>query len=48
MGKYYQGIGEPKKAYKAYKSGYAYEEAGGITKEMILDEADILQEAFGY
>lgn len=48
LGKYYQGIGEPKKAYKAYKSGYVYEEAGGITKEMILDEADILKEAFGY
>jgi len=48
LGKYYQGIGEPKKAYKAYKSGYVYEEAGGITKDMILDEADVLKEAFGY
>lgn len=48
LGKYFQGIGEPKKAYKVYKSGYVYEEAGGITKEMLLDEADILKEAFGY
>jgi len=48
IGKYYQGIGEPKKAYKAYKEGYVYNEAGGITKAMLIDEAKILQDAFGY
>lgn len=48
LGKYYQEIGEPKKAIRAYQSGYSYEEAGGITKEMMLDEAARLKKLFGY
>ena len=48
IGKYYQEIGKPKKAIKAYQNAYAYEEAGGITKEMLLDEADKLKDLFGY
>ena len=47
-GKYYQEIGKPKKAIKAYENAYAYDEAGGITKEMLLDEADRLKDLFGY
>lgn len=48
IGKYYQEIGQPKKAIKAYQSGYTYEEAGGITKDMLLDEAAYLKKTFGY
>lgn len=48
LGKYYQEIGEPKKAIRAYQSGYSYKEAGGITKDMMLDEAARLKEIFGY
>lgn len=47
-GMYFQKIGKPKKAIKAYESGYAYEEVGGIKKEMLLDEIDFLKETFGY
>lgn len=47
-GRYYQEIGKPKRAIKAYLSAYSYEEAGGITKEMVMDEADKLKEIFGY
>ena len=47
-GVYFQKIGKPKKAIKAYEAGYAYEEIGGITKEMLLDEIDFLKETFGY
>lgn len=47
-GKYFQKIGKPKKAIKAYESGYGYEEVGGIKKEMLLDEIDFLKETFGY
>lgn len=48
LGKYFQEIGKPKRAIKAYQSGYAYEEAGGITKDMMLDEAARLKDIFGY
>jgi len=47
-GRYFQEIGKPKKAIKLYQSGYSYEEAGGITKEMLIDEAEKLKEIFGY
>jgi predicted alpha/beta superfamily hydrolase len=48
LGKYYQEIGEPKKAIRAYQSGYSYEEIAGITKDMMLDEAARLKDLFGY
>ena len=48
LGKYYQKIGKPKKAIRAYENAYAYDEAGGITKDMLLDEADKLKDLFGY
>ena len=48
VGRYYQEIGKPKRAIKAYQAGYAYEEAGGITKDMMLDEAARLKDIFGY
>jgi len=48
LGRYYQEIGKPKRAIKAYQAGYAYEEAGGITKDMMLDEAARLKDIFGY
>ncbi len=47
-GRYFQEIGKPKKAIKAYQSGYSFNEAGGITKDMLLDEADRLKDLFGY
>lgn len=48
LARYFQEIGEPKKAIKAYQSGFMYEEAGGITKDMMLDEAARLKDIFGY
>lgn len=48
IAKHHQGIGEPRKAYNAYRAGYIYKDAGGITNEMLIQEADILKEAFGY
>ncbi len=48
IAKHHQGIGEPKKAYNAYRAGYIYNDAGGITKEMLIEEAEVLREAFGY
>jgi|TARA_B110000014_G_scaffold263218_1_gene259245 hypothetical protein len=47
MGIHYENIGEPKKALKAYKSGYVMEEIGRITKEDMLNYADIIKADFG-
>ncbi|RRO19714.1 alpha/beta hydrolase [Flavobacteriaceae bacterium 14752] len=47
-GMYFQKIGKPKKAIKAYEAGYTYDEVAGIKKEMLLDEIDLLKETFGY
>jgi len=46
--RYFQEIGNPRKAIKAYQAGYSYTEAGGITKEMMLDKAAELKDIFGY
>ncbi len=48
LGRFFQKAGDPKKAIKAYQSAYSYEEAGGITKDMVLDEAARLKDIFGY
>jgi predicted alpha/beta superfamily hydrolase len=48
LGRYFQKMGNPKKAIKAYQTAYSYEEAGGITKDMVLDEAERLKDIFGY
>lgn len=47
-GRYFEKVGSPKKAIRAYLAGYSYEEAGGLTKEMLLDKADELKNIFGY
>lgn len=47
-GRYFEKSGNPKKAIRAYLSGYTYKEGGGITKEMLLDKADELKATFGY
>jgi predicted alpha/beta superfamily hydrolase len=48
IGRYHQKMGNPKKAIKAYQTAYSYEEAGGITKDMVLEEAARLKDIFGY
>jgi len=48
LGRYFQKIGQPKRAIKAYQSAYSYEEAGGITKDMAIEEANRLKDIFGY
>ena len=48
LGRYFQEMGQPKKAIKAYQSAYTYEEAGGITKDMAIERAKELKEIFGY
>ncbi len=48
LARYYEEIGEPKKAMKTYRSAYILEEIGGITKDMMLEKADEIKADFGY
>lgn len=47
MGIHYENIGEPKKAIKAYTSGYIMDEIGRLTKDDMLHYAEILKADFG-
>lgn len=46
--RYYQEMGEPKKALKHYQDAYGFDEVGSLTKELMLVRADEIKEVFGY
>jgi len=48
LARYYEEIGEPKKAMKMYRSAYILDEIGGITKDLMLELADQIKADFGY
>ena len=48
MGRFYEATGNPKKAMKAYREAYIYQEIDGITKDDLLERADRIQAEFGY
>ncbi len=43
IGRYYESIGNYKKAIKAYQEAFVYDEIDGITKEELLDRAEKLK-----
>ena len=48
LARFYEETGEPKKAMRTYQSAYALNEIGGITKDLMLEKADLIKEDFGY
>ena len=48
LGRFYEETGDPKKAMKTYQSAYILEEAGGITKDHILELSEQIKADFGY
>lgn len=48
LARFYEENGQPKKAMRTYRSGYIYEDIGGITKDLMLDKADAIKRDFGY
>ena len=48
LGKYYESVGQPKKAMKMYQSAYILLEVEGYTKDEMLDKADSIKTEFGY
>lgn len=48
MGRYYEEVGDPKRAMRTYQSGFDKEEVDFITVDLMLDKADKIKEDFGY
>ena len=48
LARYYEEMGEPKKAYRTYKSGYVLYEVAGITKDYMLEMAEQIKADFGF
>ncbi|MDN3664750.1 alpha/beta hydrolase [Algibacter miyuki] len=48
MARFYEETGEPKKAMRTYQSAYTLKEIGGITKDEMLEKANLIKEDFGY
>ena len=48
LARFYEETGEPKKAMRIYQSAYTLKEIGGITKDLVLEKADLIKEDFGY
>lgn len=48
LARYYEEMGEPRKAYKTYKSAYVLDEIAGISKDFMLEMADQLKVDFGF
>lgn len=48
IARFYEETGEPKKAMRTYQSAYTLEEIAGITKDEMLEKANLIKEDFGY
>ncbi|MCL5127396.1 MULTISPECIES: alpha/beta hydrolase [unclassified Algibacter] len=48
IARFYEETGEPKKAMRTYQSAYTLEEVAGITKDEMLEKANLIKEDFGY
>ncbi|MDA9069785.1 alpha/beta hydrolase-fold protein [Algibacter sp.] len=48
IARFYEETGEPKKAMRTYQSAYTLEEIAGLTKDLMLERADLIKEDFGY
>ncbi|MEL0455513.1 alpha/beta hydrolase-fold protein [Flavobacteriaceae bacterium SZ-1-7] len=48
LGRFYEETGEPKKAMRTYQSAYTLEEIAGITKDEVLERAELIKQDFGF
>ncbi|WP_142784327.1 alpha/beta hydrolase [Changchengzhania lutea] len=48
LARFYEETGESKKAMWTYQSAYTLDEIAGITKDVMLEKADLIKEDFGY
>lgn len=48
LARFYEETGEAKKAMRIYESAYVLTEIGDITKDLLLEKANLIKEDFGY
>lgn len=48
LARFYEETGEPKKAMRTYQTAYTLKEIAGITKDLVLEKADLIKADFGY
>lgn len=48
LARFYEEGNEPKKAMRTYQSAYTMKEIAGLTKDLMLEKADLIKEDFGY
>ena len=48
MARFYEETGEPKKAMRTYQSAYTLKGIAGLTKDEMLEKANLIKEDFGY
>jgi len=48
IARFYEETGESKKAMRTYQSAYTLEEIAGLTKDLMLEKAELIKEDFGY
>ncbi|RED50493.1 alpha/beta hydrolase [Seonamhaeicola aphaedonensis] len=48
LARFYEETGEPKKAMRTYQSAYILDEIAGLTKDLMLEKADLIKADFGY
>lgn len=48
LARFYEETGESKKAMRTYQSAYTLDEIAGITKDEMLEKADLIKADFGY
>ena len=48
LARFYEEMGQSKKAMRTYRSAYVFEEIAGITKDEMLERADRIKADFGY
>ncbi|MFI1744934.1 alpha/beta hydrolase [Thalassobellus sediminis] len=48
LARFYEETGETKKAMRTYQSAYTLKEIAGLTKDLMLEKADLIKADFGY
>ncbi|MGC1205213.1 MAG: alpha/beta hydrolase-fold protein [Flavobacteriaceae bacterium] len=48
LARFYEETGETKKAMRTYQSAYILNEIAGITKDAVMEKAELIKEDFGY
>ncbi|GAA3600486.1 alpha/beta hydrolase-fold protein [Flavivirga amylovorans] len=48
LARFYEEMGEPKKAMRTYQTAYTLKEIAGISKDLLIEKIDLIKEDFGY